>query len=826
MATRKYLNVLLATAVLLISLILFLIVYINYQKQYSVIINSFLELEANIIEEASRMSKLWLNKRLSDQEATIEQIEQEILINFIDPINLLENGDAWIYNKDYVIFDKSRDFPDEYKGKSMRQIFEIQSKSGAYHFEEMTEGVENATEGRGWYVWLPEKGKEWVAWTSFGFRDQTWTLGLSTPEKEIIANTNLSSFIKKQIFNVLLLIIILVIVVIVILNYEKKQEKLIEKINQTNTALKNIDNMKNEFIANISHDFRTPLSIIFNLAELNIADAQKIPFKVKEDFEVIYNTSFKFLSKVNTLLDLTKIETHGLNLKITRVRLSEFLDMITNYYKSLLKYSGIEISLKDNKSDSEYFYTDIEKLEDIINNIMSNAIKFITHKNGKILIELKETQSWAEIKITDNGIGIEKENLEKIFKRYKKLSGPANLVYFGSGIGMAYSKQLLELLGGSIKADSSGIKKGTTFTLLIDKERFGIKDASDAAVKQFIPKRMVFDTNTNNFEKTMVSITDTNRQNEFNKYKGIILVVEDEYAIRDIIIRYLQNEGYKNFIAVDNGETAIDMMHKYHPDLVITDFQMPGMNGSEFYKTIHSNPDFDFIPFIFLSAIADEQLILEQKLNGAEDFLIKPIKKSELIISVNSKMKKYMDFMKVSGIDELTKLYNRRVFFKNFENIVLSPAISNFSLMMLDLDHFKAINDKYGHLAGDQILTQVGSKILDVIRSQDLAGRYGGEEFVILLPETNLKHSKIVAEKIRTSIKELALNYNDEIIGVTVSIGLASMEQCRTAVEKSEENINYITTLTGMADTALYIAKSGRDRVEIYSNDNRTENIV
>ena len=809
MTTIRYIKTALAAFILLFSSMLAFIVYNNYQKQYSIIINTHLELEANIIQEASRMSALWLNKRILDEDATIDQIEQEILINFIEPISLLNNGDAWIYNKDYVIFDKSSDFPDYYQGKSMRQIFEMQEALGAYHYEEMTTGVENASEGRGWYVWLPEKGKEWVAWTSFRFHDQTWTLGLSTPENEILEYNHIYSSLRNQIFYVLVLILILIIFAVILVKFQKGQEKMISRINDANKALQNINTMKNDFIANISHDFRTPLSIILNLTELNLSENKEITQGTREDLEVIYNTSFKFLSKINTLLDLTKIETTGLQLNVRKVNLSDFLTMITNYYSSLLRHSGIDVTFKTRQIESDFFYTDAEKLEDIINNIMSNAIKFITHSNGKISIELEETVAEARIRISDNGLGIEKENLEIIFNRYEQINTPSRIKYRGSGIGLSYCKQLIELIGGSIEADSPGKGLGAVFTLTIDKHKFAAEDAaSEDKIKLFAPKQTIIRPNFSNPEKTGILITETNRQNEFNQYKGIILIVDDEPVIIDIVIRYLKSAGYKNFLTAQNGKTAIQMMNTYHPDLVITDLQMPEYNGDEFYEKVRRNPEFDFIPFIFISSIADEQIILEQKNRGAVDYLLKPIKRNELFISVNTNMRKYMEFIRVSAVDELTKLFNRRVFFKNFESMVLNPAVSNMSLILLDLDHFKTVNDTYGHQAGDFILTQICAHILNMTRSQDIAGRYGGEEFGILLPDTGIEHATIVAEKIRKEIETLDLKYNEDVIRATVSIGIASFEQCSIPEDESGQEINYVAKIVSMADAALYEAKS------------------
>ena len=697
----KHLKRISSISLVVISLMLLFLVYNNYKRQYTIIINTFLILESEIIKEASQMANLWLDKRIKDEGVTIEDIEQEILKNFIEPISLLNSGDAWIYNKDYVIFDKSGDFPDYYRGKSMRQIFEIQSRYGASHYEELTIGVENATEGQGWYIWLPEKGKEWVSWTSFRFHEQTWTLGLSTPEKDILAYADIKSFLVKQIVYALILIILLSIITRQIFSFQSKQEKLISELNQANEDLKNVDVMKNNLIANISHDFKNPLTIIYNLAELNLVNSGgNAPQNILDDLNVIYETSHRFISKINSIIDLVKLDSRGLDLKIQRIRPVEFLSEIASYYSNSLKRANIQVAFRSDADEYDFFYTDPEKLEDIINNIIFNAIKFIQHEHGIINIDLLENDESIEIKIQDNGIGIEKEYLEKIFTRFERIEDLGKGRPKGSGIGLAYSRQLAVLLGGSIRAESDGRDKGASFFIVLDRNKFNEGDRSLGNVNsEYVPNRAYVDTYNTEENKPKVSIVRTNRQFEFDPFKGIILIAEDEPAIRNVIVRYLENSGYMNFITVENGEIALEMAKIYHPDLVITDYMMPEMNGDEFCRVMFADPFFEFIPIIFISAVSDRNLILEQKTKGAVDFITKPIRKEELLISVNSNLKKYMDFTQASSIDELSKMLNRRAFFKNFENLILNPSTSDLSVILLDLDYFKEINDTYGHKA-------------------------------------------------------------------------------------------------------------------------------
>lgn len=190
-----------ATEVLLSFVVLFVIglgwyVAAEYRKGLEeALIKSYQETQLEIIRAVARSCEYYVEERLQEG-VPYEDIEQEIFKRFVAPVQLLASGDAWIYAPSHIVFDLSSDFPDAYRGKSMAQIFSIQAKKGASHYEEMTEDVMNAREGVGWYVWLPEKGREIGAWTPVKFGSHVWTIGLSTPLREILQATGAESQIR------------------------------------------------------------------------------------------------------------------------------------------------------------------------------------------------------------------------------------------------------------------------------------------------------------------------------------------------------------------------------------------------------------------------------------------------------------------------------------------------------------------------------------------------------------------------------------------------------------------------------------------------------
>ncbi len=178
---------------IILNIIAWLWLYQHKNQIEGVAITTFQHTQLEIVHAVARsVSSYVAHEVVRKEQPAISEIEQEVFKRFVEPILILDNGDAWIYAPDHVVFDLSSDFPDIYRGKSMAEIFAIQAEKGASHYEEMTEAVMSAREGVGWYIWLPEKGKEIAAWTPVRVAGRTWTIGLSTPLPEILAATGAS----------------------------------------------------------------------------------------------------------------------------------------------------------------------------------------------------------------------------------------------------------------------------------------------------------------------------------------------------------------------------------------------------------------------------------------------------------------------------------------------------------------------------------------------------------------------------------------------------------------------------------------------------------
>ncbi|MGE0083376.1 MAG: diguanylate cyclase [Desulfococcaceae bacterium] len=280
--------------------------------------------------------------------------------------------------------------------------------------------------------------------------------------------------------------------------------------------------------------------------------------------------------------------------------------------------------------------------------------------------------------------------------------------------------------------------------------------------------------------------------------RGRILVVDDHNKIRTILRRILEKEEYEVEMAA-TGEEALEKIFSQIPDLVLLDVMMPGMDGLEVCRQVKSNHKYSFIYIILLTAkntTEDEVAGLDK---GADDYISKPFNHQTLLARIRKGIRQVKD-KQAAYLDPLTRLYNRRVFelFFQQEKSKCGRYCHPMSLLILDLDHFKQVNDRFGHQAGDIVLKEVADIILENIRGADLAARWGGEELAIILSETEIRGAEILAEKLR---KIIADHDFPEVGHVTASLGVACMT-------KPDDD------LFSDADKALYEAKqSGRNRV-------------
>jgi two-component system, cell cycle response regulator len=286
-----------------------------------------------------------------------------------------------------------------------------------------------------------------------------------------------------------------------------------------------------------------------------------------------------------------------------------------------------------------------------------------------------------------------------------------------------------------------------------------------------------------------------------------ILIVDDTEANVSILQRALANVGYNISVAF-NGEMALGLIPKLKPDLILLDVMMPGISGYEVCKHLKTDEDLKHIPVIFITAKGETEDVIEGFDVGAVDFIMKPFKLKEVCARVHTHLTLSAALKKLiqdSETDPLTGLYNRRTFLKRIENeaIRFKRNKNPFSILFGDIDFFKKINDTYGHAAGDAVLVNISHLLKSEKREIDQVARWGGEEFLVLLPETNIAGAVQHGNKIRKLISEKSFIYEGKEINITMSFGV-SIFNGETSIDKTID----------LADQRLYLAKeSGRNKV-------------
>lgn len=300
-----------------------------------------------------------------------------------------------------------------------------------------------------------------------------------------------------------------------------------------------------------------------------------------------------------------------------------------------------------------------------------------------------------------------------------------------------------------------------------------------------------------------------------------ILLVEDSATLRHAMSAYVSHAGHTPLIA-ESGEQALQMIENTPIDMIIMDVEMPGLNGFETTRLIREWLHDNWIPIIFVTGKDDEASISEGIEAGGDDYLTKPVSAVVLTAKIRAmeritEMRNQLNALnatleKLSQTDSLTQIYNRRAFIEIADKYwrAATRRHSPISLLMLDVDHFKLYNDTYGHPAGDSCLVGVSAAMTASLqRPEDTLGRYGGEEFVVILPDTDRAGAELVAEAIRSNVEALQIEHSKSSTAevITVSIGGAT---CSHTTGRSIEG------LIKQADQALYKSKlTGRNKATI-----------
>jgi signal transduction histidine kinase len=406
-------------------------------------------------------------------------------------------------------------------------------------------------------------------------------------------------------------------------------------------ALSEVDKAKTTFFSNISHEFRTPLTLILGPLEELLNNNKGLSKEQIENIEATHRNSVRLLRLVNTLLDFSRIEAGRVSARYYNVDLCEFTSDLASNFRSVIEGAGLKFEVQCDVIDQPT-YVDREMWEKIVLNLLSNAFKYTLE--GKITLRLFSTKDFGVLEVEDTGVGIPDEELPKMFERFHRVKNTGARTFEGTGIGLSLVKELVDLHQGNIEVVSEE-GKGSKFivSLPLGKEHLQNSEVLEGEGRTYEPMlsdayvseaNALIGNRTSNEHKLKASGID---EDDTRRNRSKVLVVDDNSDMREYIKKLL--DPLYDVRTAENGSVALKTVGIYRPDVIVSDIMMPVMDGIELLQEIKKNTDTQKTPVILLSARAGEEARIEGYDMGADDYLIKPFAAKELVARVKAQIK-------------------------------------------------------------------------------------------------------------------------------------------------------------------------------------------
>lgn len=412
--------------------------------------------------------------------------------------------------------------------------------------------------------------------------------------------------------NILIIATVAFLVLIIVL-YNRNKIK-----SKTNAKLQMLDEMKSRFFTNISHEFRTPLTLILGPVEKLLSE-----WSSKGDIDQLYTikrNGKRLLELINQLLDLSKLEANQLKLQVSKDNIHRFLHTQISSFESLAQQKEIRLQVKVPR-EPMLMYFDADKLQKILNNLLSNAFKF-TDRGGAIAVVTTYSSTAIKICIKDSGQGIASNQLQDIFVRFHQLDVDAQSE--GTGIGLALVKELVDLHKGSVEVDSQE-GEGTEFTVSLPISSEAYENAEISNIKKEIKAKDSSElTDSGNVVLPM----------KIDEEASTVLVVEDNVDVSNYITSLFSKDYH--MLSAANGEEGLKTSLEFIPDIIITDLMMPKMDGVALCEKLKQDERTSHIPIIMLTAKSDFGSKIEGLEMGADDYLTKPFEQKELKVRLQN----------------------------------------------------------------------------------------------------------------------------------------------------------------------------------------------
>lgn len=558
-------------------------------------------------------------------------------------------------------------------------------------------------------------------------------------------------------------------------------------------ALAAIDRSKTAFFSNVSHEFRTPLTLMLGPLE-DLQAATHLSTEMKESVDSAHRNAIRLLKLVNNLLDYSRVEAGRIQASYQPLNLKEFTTDLASSFRSIIEKAEmkLEVCCEDIIDKT---YVDRQMWEKIVLNLLSNAFKYTL--KGKISVKLFQKDTLVILQVTDTGVGIPEKELPHMFERFHRVQHTEGRTHEGTGIGLSLVNELVQLHGGNISVESTK-DIGSTFTVAIplgkthlpEEQVLETTDISGSADLRGAFLNEAASLLEGNATQTNEQFTTVAINDELHSTQSIkLLVVDDNKDMREYLVRLLA--PHFTVFTANNGHEALEKVTALRPSLVISDVMMPVMDGKQFLQELRSREDIFQTPVILLSARAGEESKIDGLEAGADDYLVKPFSAAELLTKIRAQIK-------IGAARGKTEAHLRNLFmeapvaiaiYRGPEHII---ELANSRMLEYWGRNQEQVTNKSIFNALPELEHQGFKNILDSVYQS-------GERFVSNeLPIQLLRYNKLETIYINLSIEALK-DENCRINGLmAVAADVSSQVNARKELEKATSTLQLAVDAAGM----------------------------
>ncbi|MCB1176873.1 MAG: response regulator, partial [Leptospiraceae bacterium] len=534
-----------------------------------------------------------------------------------------------------------------------------------------------------------------------------------------------------------------------------------KNFNKMAIALQKADKIKNDFLANTTHELKTPLNGIIGLAESMIENtSDKLSKENSVNVNFIISSGRRLTNLINDILDFSKLKSHDITLKLNTLDIKQVVEIVIFAYISQMKNKNVKLinDIPDNLPPVE---ADENRLQQILYNIIGNGIKFT--EEGHVRISANLINGKILISVEDTGIGIPEDKLDTIFQSFEQVDASISRQYGGTGLGLSITKKLVELHGSKITVDSK-VGKGSVFHFFLNLSKEEIVDQNEESLTKISFTENIEEESPPTKEKFKLE----------TEGMGSVLVVDDEQVNLHVLRNQLKTQNYDTTIAI-NGMEAIDLLNKgIKPDIVLLDIMMPKMNGYEVCKVIREKYSIAELPILLITAKNQISDLLEGMESGANDYITKPFTLKELLARVKT-------HLNVSRMNHsYAKFVPKEILqFLNRESIVDlqlgDQSQRDMTILFSDIRSFTSISEKMSPKDNFNFINSYLRHIGPIIRfNKGFIDKYIGDAIMALFPDNTENGVKAAIQMQSELISYNIYRKSKGFLPIEIGIGLNS----------------------------------------------------